>query len=252
MIKTLIIEDEKTAADRIEKLLLEIDPGIEILDKLQGISSAVSWFKKNSDPDLIILDIQLADGISFEIFKQVKVESFVIFTTAFDEYAIRAFELNSIDYLLKPIEKKKLEQSLEKFNKLKPVKQGVDINSLIDTIQAQQKNYKNRFLVSAGEKIKSLNTRDIAFFYSSEKSTFLCTYEDRHYPVEFSLDTLENLLDPDLFFRINRQFIAGRGALDKIYVLSGSRIKIEPKPSVKANVYVSKARTHEFREWLDQ
>lgn len=252
MINVLVIEDEQTAAKRIIRLLEETDPEIQILNNLESIESAVKWFQENPPPDLIILDIQLADGISFEIFKQVKVESFIIFTTAYDEYAIRAFELNSIDYLLKPIDRAKLEQSIKKFKKLKPEKTNIDIENLIQYIDSQKKDYKSRFLVNAGEKLKSIDTKEVAYFYSSEKFTFLCSQDDRHYALEYSLDSLENLLDPQKFFRVNRQYIVSLGALDKIYILSKSRIKIELKPVVKDSVYVSKGRTHEFRQWLDQ
>jgi len=203
MINVLIIEDEPTAARRIIKLLEETDPEINILDNLQSIEASVTWFRNNKAPDLIILDIQLADGISFEIFKKVKVESFIIFTTAYDEYAIRAFELNSIDYLLKPVVKKKLEQSIVKFRKLKSVGTSFDLESLLQYLNSQKKKYKKRFLVNAGEKLKSIDTEDVSYFYSSDKYTFLCSNEDRHYALESSLDKLEQLLDPNLFFRIN-------------------------------------------------
>jgi DNA-binding LytR/AlgR family response regulator len=252
MIDVLIIEDEITAARRIAKLLEETDPEINILENLQSIESAVSWFQKNNAPDLIILDIQLADGISFEIFKQVKVESFIIFTTAYDEYAIRAFELNSIDYLLKPVDRKKLEQSIIKFRKLNSGSTNFNVESLLQYLSLQKKEYKKRFMVNAGEKLKSIDTENIAFFYSSEKFTFLCSKDDRHYALENSLDKLENILDPGRFFRINRQYLVSLDSLDKIYILSKSRIKVELKPEVKDNIYVSKGKTHEFRVWLDK
>lgn len=252
MINLLIIEDELTAAKRITKLLEETDPEINILANLQSIESAVSWFQNNKAPDLIILDIQLADGISFEIFKQVKVESFIIFTTAYDEYAIKAFELNSIDYLLKPVDRSKLEQSIKKFKKLMPGSTSLDVENLLEYLDSQKREYKKRFLVNAGEKLKSIDTKDVAYFYSSEKFTFLCSKDDRHYALENSIDNLENLLDPGKFFRINRQYLVSLDALDKIYILSKSRIKVELKPEVKDSIYVSKGRTHEFREWLDE
>lgn len=252
MINVLVIEDEHIAARRIIRLLKELDPEINVLENLQSIKGAINWFRENPQPDLIILDIQLADGISFEIFKQVNVESFIIFTTAYDEYALRAFELNSIDYLLKPVDRKKLHQSLEKFKRLSPGKNAVDIDSLIQAMNLQKKEYKKRFLVNAGEKLKSINAENVAYFYSSEKFTFLCSKDDRHYALDNSLDSLEKLLDPERFFRVNRQYLVCLDALDKIYILSRSRIKVELKPEVKVPVYVSKGKTHEFREWLDE
>lgn len=252
MIDTLIIEDEKTAALRMERLLEEISDDIRVLENLQSIESSVKWLMANPHPDLIILDIQLADGLSFEIFKQLKIESFVIFTTAFDEYAIRAFELNSIDYLLKPVSKEKLSVSLEKFRKVNPQKKSFQIESVLDAIESQQKKYKKRFLISIGQHIRSLETNSIAYFYSKDKSTFLCSYSNRHYAIDYSLDKLETLLDPDQFFRINRQFLSSREALDKIFILSRSRIKISIKPEFDETVYVSNSRAHAFRKWLDE
>lgn len=251
MIKTLIIEDEKAAAERMKRLLHSTDPDIQIQASLDSIISSVAWLSENPSPDLIILDIQLADGLSFEIFRKVNVDSFIIFTTAYDEYAIKAFELNSIDYLLKPIQQAKLAQSIAKFKKLKSSFPAFDIEHLFDVLE-NKKSYKERFLVNAGTKIKSINVSDIAYFYSTEKTSFLCTKEDRHYAIEYSLDSLDKMLDTVEFFRINRQFLVKHSALDKIYILSKSRIKIELTPSFKEGIDVSKAKTHEFRNWLDR
>ena len=251
MIKTLIIEDENAAAERIIRLLKETDPEIEIISSLDSISSAVDWFKKNDSPDLIILDIQLADGVSFDIFKQVKVESFIIFTTAFDEFAIKAFELNSIDYLLKPIQPEKLKQSIEKYKRLVHPEHSIDINSILKILENKTK-YKERFLINIGSKIRSVSVNDIAFFYSIEKLTFLCMFENKQYPLEYSLDAIEQMVDPEKFFRINRQFLININALDKMHVLSKSRIKVELHPAYEEDIYVSKERTHAFRQWLDR
>ncbi len=164
MIKTIIIEDEKAAAQRMERLLSDADSEIKVIEILDSITSSVRWLSANPAPDLIILDIQLSDGLSFEIFKQIKIESFIIFTTAFDEYAIKAFELNSIDYLLKPIQKNKLAQSILKYKKLKPIDSSFDINPILEAI-SNQKTYKKRFLVNTGSKMISININDIAYFY---------------------------------------------------------------------------------------
>jgi len=252
MIKTLIIEDEEPAALRLEKLLTEIDPEIGILEKLDSVESAVQWFTNNDSPDLVMLDIQLADGLSFEIFKKTAIDSFVIFTTAFDEYAIRAFELNSIDYLLKPIDKTKLARSIEKFKRLRAHAPRVDFQELINTIEGEKKKYKKRFIVNIGSKIKSVETGEAAYFYSLEKSTFICTHDNHHYPVDFSLDSLEGLIDPDIFFRVNRQYIINFNCIGKIHVLSKSRIKIETTPPANEPLLVSTAKTHGFRLWLDR
>lgn len=252
MIRTIIIEDEKTAADRMERLLLETDPEIWIVAKLESIHSSVEWFRANPHPDLIILDIQLADGVSFEIFRQVEVDSFVVFTTAYDEYAIKAFELNSIDYLLKPIQKPRLENAIEKYKKLKSSgSPSPDIRKILDVIENRNK-YKERFLINTGSKILSISVNEAAYFYSTIKTTFMVLKENREYPVDFSLDNLEKMLDPNVFFRISRQFLVNFESLGNIYILSKSRIRVELNPPSEEDVYVSKGRTHEFREWLDR
>ncbi len=252
MIGTLIIEDEAPAAKRLEKLLKEVEPSITILKTIESVSSAIKWFKQHPQPDLLMLDIQLADGLSFDIFKQVRIDSFVIFTTAYDEYAIKAFELNSIDYLLKPINRDKLRKSIEKFRRLHGEKTSIDIQAVIAAMDRGRKQYKQRFSVNVGTKIKSIETANIAYFYSMDKNTFLCTKEKRHYPIDFALDKLEELMDPQHFFRINRQYTLNYHAIEKINVLSRSRIAIHTVPPTEEPLLVSTARTHEFRLWLDR
>ena len=252
MIKTLIIEDEQPATVRLEKLMLELELEIEVLAKLDSVEASLNWLKKNAHPDLLMLDIQLADGLSFDIFKHMQVESFVIFTTAYDEYAIKAFELNSIDYLLKPIKKEKLASSLEKFKKLKDRNSPqFDVNELVAAIESKKTNYKKRFAISAGTRIKSIETDEVASFTSIEKSTFINTYEGKTYAIDFSLDKLESLLDPDRFFRVNRQCIINFSAIEKISVLSKSRIEVKLSGSAE-EVMVSTAKAHGFRLWLDK
>jgi DNA-binding LytR/AlgR family response regulator len=176
MIRTLIIEDEGAAAERLEKLLIEIDPNIQITGKIDSVSGAVNWLSNNLHPELLMLDIQLADGLSFEIFNHVKVDSFVIFTTAYDEYAIKAFELNSLDYLLKPIDKIKLKNSIEKFKKFKSTTPALQLEQLLASMASKTTNYKKRFAISIGTKIRSIETKQIAFFNSIEKNSFLHTF----------------------------------------------------------------------------
>jgi DNA-binding LytR/AlgR family response regulator len=252
MIRTLIIEDEESAAIRIEKLLRKADEEITILARLDSVESSVKWLKANSPPDLIMLDIQLADGLSFEIFRQVKIGSFVIFTTAFDEYAIKAFEVNSIDYLLKPVDEEKLVRSINKFKNLRSSFQPVNLKDFIDILESRRSGFKKRFAVTVGSKIRSVETQNIAYFYSIEKSTFLCTSDNHHYAIEFSLDKVELMLDPERFFRINRQYIVSFTNIGRISVLSKSRITIETIPPAREELPVSPARAHEFRLWLDK
>ncbi len=252
MIRTLIVEDEEPAAARLKKLLKDVEPAIEVLDVIDSVEGAVKWFEKNTPPDLLLLDIQLADGLSFDIFKKSRVDSFVIFTTAYDEYAIKAFELNSIDYLLKPVDKSKLERSIIKYRKLTESSQQVNIKALMETLEGRKSNFKKRFAVNIGSKIISIETRSVAYFYSMQKSTFLCTVDDHHYPLDFSLEHLEQLLDPEMFFRINRQAIIQFTSIAKIHILSRSRIKLETNPPAREDLLVSTARAHQFRLWLDR
>jgi len=252
MIRTLIVEDEQPAAARLEKLLKEVGSGVQVLDVIDSVERAVNWFETNDPPDLLLLDIQLADGLSFNIFKRVKVDSFVIFTTAYDEYAIKAFELNSIDYLLKPVDKAKLQKSIQKYRKLADRNQQVNIETLMETLERRKANFKKRFAVNIGSKIISVETRSVAYFYALEGNTFLCTRDNHHYPLDFSLEHLEQLLDPELFFRINRQVIIQYTSIEKIHILSRSRIKLETNPPASEDMLVSTARTHQFRLWLDR
>lgn len=252
MIKILIIEDESLAAKRLARLILEILPEAQILATCDSVLSAVEYLQNNAQPDLMMLDIQLGDGISFDIFKQVTVSCPVIFTTAFDEFAIKAFELNSIDYLLKPINIEALKKSLHKFEQWKQQNINSDIQSLLPLISPNNKTYKKRFLIAIGERLVSINSQDIAYISSIDKSTFLVDAQNMYYAIDQSLDKLEEILDPEQFFRINRQYIVSNSAIDKIFILSKSRIKLNLKPAAKEEVLVSNARTHQFREWLDK
>ena len=251
MIYTLIIEDEAPAASRLVKLLKGIDAEIEIAGIIDTVASAVKWLSEHNQPDLIMLDIQLGDGISFDIFKKVQVRSYIIFTTAYDEYAIRAFETNSIDYLLKPVEEKRLAKSLDKYKMLRSGSVSQDLSKLLETVE-KKKKFKERFVVTIASRIKVIDSSEIAYFYSRDKSTFLCTADKHHFPLEFSLDHIERIIDPDLFFRINRQFIVCYKNIDKIDILSKSRIRIQTDPSAPEELLVSTARTAEFRNWLDR
>ncbi len=252
MINALLVEDEKPAAQRLQKLLREVAPDIHLLTTIDSVAGAIEWFQQNQAPELLILDIQLADGLSFDIFKKVKIDSFVIFTTAYDEYAIKAFELNSIDYLLKPVDPLKLAQAVDKFRRMSSKQPVFDINTLIKSIEERKTNYKKRFIVNIGSRIKSVETSDIVCFYMLDKSLFLFDKEGKNLPIDFSLDKLESLLDPELFFRANRQQMVNYSYIDKISVLSKSRIRIETRPNLPEEILVSSAKSHAFRDWLDR
>ena len=252
MTKVLIIEDEKPAAKRLEKMLLEIASDFEIVQRCDSIESSVLFFKLGLIPDLVMLDVQLGDGLSFDIFKQVEISCPVIFTTAYDEYAIKAFELNSIDYLLKPISKEKLERSIEKFKKLTQPSIQADWKTLASLLDKEKRDYKQRFLIYVGEHLHSVQTSDIAYFYSVEKSTFLITKTGKSFPLDLSLEKLEGMLSPKDFFRINRQYITAFESIKKMNILSKSRIKLTLEPLPSDEILISNARTRDFREWLDR
>ena len=247
----LIIEDEKVAANNLKKMLHKIDEKIFVQDKIDSIESAVRWLHNNKS-DLIFLDIHLADGLCFKIFEQIKIKTPIIFTTAYDQYAIKAFKVNSIDYLLKPIEIQELEQSLEKFKELNQVQNAntIDFDALINFYN-KNIEYQERFIVRYTQKIKSIKTNDIAYFYINAENVFICTKDNNSYSIDYSLDKLENIINPKDFFRVNRQFIVNISSIENMYSLSKSRIKIELKPKPDNEIIVSYNRMSDFRKWLN-
>ncbi len=250
-LKVIIIEDEAIAAERLASLLKEVSPETEILARFDSIAGSVSWLSVNS-ADLIFADIQLSDGLCFSIFEQVVVHTPVIFTTAFDQYTIRAFKLNSISYLLKPIRKSDLTESLEKYHTLKSIF-STDLERLLENLQGQEPGYKKRFLITYGDKIRKVETQEIAWFSAMEKSVFMRTFADQSYPVDYTLDRLETILDPGKFFRINRRFLISIDSIVNMTVWSRSRILITLKPPAgKDEAVVSIDRAGEFRKWLNQ
>lgn len=251
--KILIIEDELPAAGHIEDLVKRYDESVEILGPVGSVKKAVDWFNNNPSPDLVLMDIQLADGLSFEIFEKTLVECPVIFTTAFNEYAIRAFKVNSIDYLLKPIDFDELITALEKFKKNWMNFDQLRYVSMLDQVMhTLTKNHKERFVIKVGEHIRSVPVEEILYFYSLEKATFLHTRSDNNYVIDYSLEQVENLLDPKLFFRINRKYIVSMSAIDDIISYSNSRLKIELKHSNDADAIVAREKVGAFKKWLDR
>lgn len=243
----VIIEDEKPAARYLERLLNK--QNISPIAILNSVREAVEWFESNPDPDLIFLDIQLGDGLSFEIFEKTQPKSAIIFTTAFDEYAIRAFKFNSIDYLLKPINEIELKNAIQKFNQNK-TETEIDLLKLKDLIsQNFESKYRERFLVSAGNNLKTIETNQICCFYSKDKTSYLFT-ENREYPIDQSLNELNIQLDPKNFFRISRNAIVNLRYIEKIKTHSGSRFIIEIK-NVVEELIVSRERVNDFKNWLE-
>ncbi|MEO6669468.1 MAG: LytTR family DNA-binding domain-containing protein [Ferruginibacter sp.] len=251
MLNVLILEDEEPAAKRLWKMILEIEPATVLLESIVSVSSAIKWLRNNESPDLIFSDIQLSDGLSFEVFKEIKQTCPVIFVTAFDQYAIEAFKINSIDYLLKPIKKEELQVAIDKFKKLTATaSRDFDINKLLEAYHNRSESWKSRFVVKYGDHIKTIKTDDIAYFYTEDKVNFIITHEGRRFTIDFNLDTLETMLDPLVFFRINRQFIISINSIGEMLSYSKSRVLIKLIPVTKHETIVSTERSADFKTWL--
>ncbi len=248
--KVILVEDEKHARDNLEHLLLNIAPEIEILAKLESVKRTVEWLQ-NNQADLIFLDIHLADDLSFKIFEEIKVTTPVIFTTAYDKYALKAFKVNSIDYLLKPIDEEELAASIEKFKSTQAAAK-VDYSQLQTMMAQPQKAYQKRFLVTRRDKIKSLTIDQIAFFEGEDRYVYLINREGNRFIVDYKLSDLEEILDPAIFFRLNRSFIAHFDAIDSISSVSKSRLKVDLLPKAKRDIVVSSANTKHFKAWLNK
>ena len=252
MIKVLILEDEDAAAKRLQKLVAEILPEAEFVATIESVKQGVAWFEYNSLPDLIFADIQLNDGTSFDIFRKVEVKSPVIFTTAYDEHALNAFKLNSVDYLLKPIKKNELSSAIEKFKSLHLVGKNNDNENLHQLLQTLQKtqHYKQRFVLRIGEHMKIVEVPDIAYFYTENKANFIITKDNKRYLADNTLDQLESMLDPKLFFRINRQFIVSYPSIAEMFTYSKARVLLKLNPPSKLDTIVSTERSAAFKSWL--
>ena len=245
----LIIEDEKPAADRLMKMLKEVEPDAVFPAVLDTIRSSVEWLSQNTSPDIIFMDIHLADGQSFSIFQQVQLSCPVIFTTAYDEHALEAFRVNSIDYLLKPVKKEDLQRALAKWRKLSAHATG-KIGAVLQQLSLTPREYRKRMVIRIGEQIRLVEVGEIAYFYTENRVNYLCTFSDIRYPIDYQLDELDTMLDPSVFFRINRQFIININAIEKMQTWSKSRIKITLKPPAQEETIVSTERSPQFREWL--
>lgn len=250
--RILIIEDEPQAANRLENLVREIVPGATILDKLDTVKRSVSWLKSNAAPDVILMDIQLADGISFQIFEHIKVVTPVIFTTAYDEYAIRAFKVNSVDYILKPVDRDELATALQKINvKTAPSVTPELLEQLALAVKGLNKKYKARFVIKVGEHLRAIDVDTILFFYSEEKATFCVTTENRSAILDHTLDELSDMLDPAKYFRINRKYLVSSSSIRDIISYSNSRLKLVLKNSTDTEIIVAREKVQEFKRWLD-
>ena len=255
----VIVEDEIPAAEKLERYLLRYDQDIRVLAKLQSVSDSVAWFKeKQNQVDLIFMDIQLIDGQSFAIFEQVEITKPIIFTTAYDEYALKAFEVNSIAYLLKPITFPDLSSAIDKLNLLQGASTagkfddqiGIGFKELLAGITKQQQ-YKSRFMIKIGEHIRSVTTDKILFFYAEGRNAYITTDQGRRLIIDYKLEDLENILDPKLFFRVNRTFIININAINDVLVYSNSRLKIITEVKPEKEIIVSREKVGAFKQWFD-
>jgi len=247
--EAIIIEDEKLASANLKTMLQKVDPAIKVVAIIDNVKNAVSWLSKHK-ADLIFLDIHLGDDTSFSIFDKVNVPTPIIFTTAYNQYAIRAFKLNSIDYLLKPFSEEDLQFALEKFRS-NPVLAGLDFKKLIDTF-AEKPSFQERFMVVSGQKIKSIPIGDVAYFLSEGRYVKLVTKTNEKFLLDQSLESIEHKVDPNHFFRVNRQVIAGFNSIQQMIVWSKSRVKLELKPATDFDVVVSIDNSGEFKRWLNR
>ncbi|MFW6289324.1 MAG: LytR/AlgR family response regulator transcription factor [Mariniphaga sp.] len=246
----VIIEDERLAADKLASFLKQIDSEVKIAARLESVGESVDWLINNAQPDLIFMDIQLDDGISFEIFESVKIDVPVIFTTAFDQYAIRAFKVNSIDYLLKPVDKEALKGALEKYRKIHaPANVDEKISKVFEQLVT---SWKTRFFIKVGNHFQSVPVGEIVAFFVEERCTFLRTSGGKNYALDYSLDQLQKKINPSLFFLINRSFIINIEAISEIISYSTTRLKIKLNNFTDNGMIVSRDKAAEFKQWLDR
>ena len=249
--KALIIEDEKLAREKIKQLIETYNPAARIVAELDSVEGSVDWLRNNQHPDVMFVDIHLADGLSFDIFDQIEVKTPVIFTTAYNQYAIRAFRVNSIDYLLKPIQYEDLSRSLDKLSELSFQQEQLDVLALKKLIVQSSNQFKSRFVTKIGDNIQSVGVEDILYFYTEYKGVYLVT-ADQKLLVSYTLEEIEEMVDPQKFFRLNRKYIASIASIDKIKTYSNSRLKLDLVNCQDEEVLISREKTSQFRSWLDQ
>ena len=258
--KVFIVEDEELAVKKLRKTLESVDNTAEVVGIADSIRSSVNWLQNNPAPDLILMDIELCDGQSFEIFDKVEVKSTVIFTTSYDEYALKAFKVNSVDYLLKPVQKEDLKAALAKLQNLKEMYGGqpqngpasLNVESLVKELQLklQPKEFRKRFLVKHAQKLVSVDVEEIAYFYSDGRLNFFKTYDNRKFVVDYTMDELEEMLDPGRYFRISRSFYVSINSIDQIHDYFGNRLLIYLKPAVDKEAIVSREKVTDFKLWM--
>ncbi|HEY1112412.1 MAG TPA: LytTR family DNA-binding domain-containing protein [Chitinophagaceae bacterium] len=255
--KVLIVEDEVLAAKKLTKTLATVDESAEVIGVSDSIQGTVEWLNSHPAPDLILMDIELADGQSFEIFGLTEVKSPVIFTTSYDEFALQAFKVNSIDYLLKPVQKEDLEAALNKFKQLKTIykeekKDDVNLEQIVKQLQQklQPKEFRKRFLVKHGQKLISIEIDEIAYFFSDGRLNFFKTFDNRKFVVDYTMDELEEMLDPDKYFRTSRSFYVSINSIDQIHDYFGNRLLLHLNPPVEKEAIVSREKVSDFKKWM--
>ncbi len=250
--KVLIIEDEEVAYNSLTKMIYNIDNNIKIQEWLRSIKKAIDWFKTNEMPDLIFLDVNLTDGIAFEIFETLEITSPVIFTTAYSNYAIKAFEINGVDYLLKPFNQEQLKKSIDKYLKYHSGINPAKFNEIINLIRTEKVDhiYKSRFLVKTGDKLKSILTSEIAYFYRDDLVS-LVTNENKKFLLDYTLDELTEMLNPKIFFRINRQYLVHINSIAQVHKYFKGKLKIMLTPETDGELIISQEKASKFKDWMD-
>ena len=255
-VKIALVEDEPYNLRMLGGMIKKLRPGWEVVQNFESVKATVDWLHTHSQPDLLFMDIQLADGLCFSIFDQVPVKSMVIFTTAYDNYAIRAFKVNSIDYLLKPFKEKDLEAAIEKFERFRNLSTAADpkpdYSDILEAIRNGEKKYRKRFLISKGDAFFKLPVEDIAYFYSENRVTTAVTFSRQNHVVDLSLEAIEEQLNPDVFFRATRQMMVNIQAIEKIENYFGGKLKVRLNPAFEGEVVVSRLKAGDFKEWLDR
>ncbi len=249
----LIIEDEQLGAEKLSRLLTSIDASIKIAGNTRSIKSSVEWLLQNKHPDIILMDIELTDGQSFEIFNHITIKSMVIFTTSYDEYALQAFKVNSVDYLLKPIKREELKNALDKYQQWqqKFSTSILNVKQLVQELKQQQpKAWRSRFLVKQGQKLLSVETRDIAYFYADGRLSYFITWNKQKHIVDYTIEDLEQMLDPQQFYRVNRGFILHIKSIAQIHNYFNGKLKLELQPNIDKEVLISREKAPEFKEWM--
>ncbi|GAB4038417.1 LytR/AlgR family response regulator transcription factor [Spirosoma gilvum] len=252
----VLIEDESLSVRRLEKMLAEYDPSIQVIARIPSVTKSIQWFNEhqgNSQPDLVFMDIHLEDDNAFRIIEETQLALPIIFTTAYDQYTLQAFKANSIDYLLKPIDADELVAALTKFKRINQADRSTasaNVDALVQLLRKPTTTYKDRFMVTIGTRIQSITTDQIAYFMYDEKATWLQTHKGRPISIEYSLEKLATLVDPQRFFRVNRAFLVAHDAIQGIHTYSGSKLKLDLQPTSRQDVFVSGDRITDFKVWL--